>query len=963
MFLVQSGGLGDGRPVKTLSKIEQIELSIQQEKRRMAERTQALADAKAQKLVQQQLTKVRKEYSFLDQMTGQLSMTTQKEIDEKQRWESEWNHKIDTFKQQHFELQRSLEKKQLVEMRRLQEDLRRRIKKLNDDVTLMGSQGHAPSPRGLIKVQEENVEKVVQLFQQHAQERLQLTEKVAKQENLLMQSRGQSLQRFFMEAQTKSENLYQRFNPKQTIMPGGRKLHLIMDSSDKNFDRLHTSASDGMQEGPPKLVMKAPPSRKDLHTSRASTSRLLSPRIEVYGVADQMTFSADFFLPGEDDDGERLSPGSTMHKKDFRNVSFDRNQSNPIKSMAATETSMVHSMSTDVHGGVLHHNQSFGDQAAHRRQNQVENSLRRPLYTGAHGRLGKDDAENELLPIPGTEQTGWKTINNKAANSHEVVRGTNTGGIRRAYISQTVSSQYLDSSAKLSKGTITHMGDDKRLQKASGASYKVPLHKLGLSMNKTLPTVRARTKEEKEERRKNAPHSVLDPVSNPKSPDWGTVNLETRSPIKRKDLAPSEAASVDQIQEDGHQGHHKIHLQKHTVHQEAHVTKEDPKVVSENFSQLEAWVEEKIRHILSKGGNAAPVSRPVSQQGEDRKLTSSQGRSMRTSSAIPQAVAKQGGTGTVLPAVGRISSGGTTGDGSIGKLLTRLKTTMATDAAQVQPEDKRKHREVSNLVVGDPLTGIVLENSKAREKDDAKHRELMTGQEVPQMYEDMEIMDFARGDLKVSGKAKENRDKLGKIDTSGAHHAITPKTPKRVGFTLDEEEDYAVDAFRPETGYSQQSMYDRPETSVSSYHGEASRPATMSSRPETGRPGNWGNDQAESEPENTEKIKTDVFGNIRHNKVAQVEDAFAAGFPIDSRDEHGNTALHISCQNGQKRLAKLCIKYGANPDTTNHMGNTSLHYAIGYGYEALSKYLISHGADDSIMNLNGQSPYEMVDKK
>jgi ankyrin repeat protein len=137
----------------------------------------------------------------------------------------------------------------------------------------------------------------------------------------------------------------------------------------------------------------------------------------------------------------------------------------------------------------------------------------------------------------------------------------------------------------------------------------------------------------------------------------------------------------------------------------------------------------------------------------------------------------------------------------------------------------------------------------------------------------------------------------------------------------------------------------------------------MSSRPETGRPGTWGNDQAEAEPENTEKIKTDVFGNIRHNKVAQVEDAFAAGFPIDSRDEHGNTALHISCQNGQKRLAKLCIKYGANPDTTNHMGNTSLHYAIGYGYEALSKYLISHGADDSIMNLNGQSPYEMVDKK
>jgi ankyrin repeat protein len=56
----------------------------------------------------------------------------------------------------------------------------------------------------------------------------------------------------------------------------------------------------------------------------------------------------------------------------------------------------------------------------------------------------------------------------------------------------------------------------------------------------------------------------------------------------------------------------------------------------------------------------------------------------------------------------------------------------------------------------------------------------------------------------------------------------------------------------------------------------------------------------------------------------------------------------------------LCLKYGASPDGTNHQGNTALHYAVGYGYQALAKYLISHGADDTIMNLQGQTPYEMT---
>jgi ankyrin repeat protein len=109
-----------------------------------------------------------------------------------------------------------------------------------------------------------------------------------------------------------------------------------------------------------------------------------------------------------------------------------------------------------------------------------------------------------------------------------------------------------------------------------------------------------------------------------------------------------------------------------------------------------------------------------------------------------------------------------------------------------------------------------------------------------------------------------------------------------------------------------------------------------------------------------EQMRKEFFPLVRHNKVEDVENALAAGFPVDTRDEHGNTALMVSCQNGHKRLAKLCLKYGASPDGTNHQGNTALHYAVGYGYQALAKYLISHGADDTIMNMQGQTPYEMT---
>lgn len=194
-------------------------------------------------------------------------------------------------------------------------------------------------------------------------------------------------------------------------------------------------------------------------------------------------------------------------------------------------------------------------------------------------------------------------------------------------------------------------------------------------------------------------------------------------------------------------------------------------------------------------------------------------------------------------------------DSSIGKLLTRLKTTMASDQPLAEPTDRRKHRPPSLCDV-EPMSGMRNENPRMREEDAVKFRDLQTGQEVQQVYDDLEMKAEDRNEAwPISSTTQERRETLGQLDTSNAHHAITPKTPKRVGFAVHEVMEH--DAFRPETGYSQQSQaQDRPDTTASSAVDPSSRPTT--SFDDSSRPGTEltetsadGNDGAEDESAST----------------------------------------------------------------------------------------------------------------
>ena len=78
--------------------------------------------------------------------------------------------------------------------------------------------------------------------------------------------------------------------------------------------------------------------------------------------------------------------------------------------------------------------------------------------------------------------------------------------------------------------------------------------------------------------------------------------------------------------------------------------------------------------------------------------------------------------------------------------------------------------------------------------------------------------------------------------------------------------------------------------------------------------------------------------------------ALKNGLPVDSRDTHDNTLLLIACQNGKKRIVKLCLRYGADLNAKNRAGNTALHFCFMYEHLELFDYLLGKGAGDEALD-------------
>lgn len=101
----------------------------------------------------------------------------------------------------------------------------------------------------------------------------------------------------------------------------------------------------------------------------------------------------------------------------------------------------------------------------------------------------------------------------------------------------------------------------------------------------------------------------------------------------------------------------------------------------------------------------------------------------------------------------------------------------------------------------------------------------------------------------------------------------------------------------------------------------------------------------------------DIFSLARHNRADDIERLLDRGIPINVRDKFGNTVLTIASQNGNKRVAKVVLRRGADINARNLKGNTPLHYCYHYGYgDSLGQYLISKGADINARSNSGKLP-------
>lgn len=84
----------------------------------------------------------------------------------------------------------------------------------------------------------------------------------------------------------------------------------------------------------------------------------------------------------------------------------------------------------------------------------------------------------------------------------------------------------------------------------------------------------------------------------------------------------------------------------------------------------------------------------------------------------------------------------------------------------------------------------------------------------------------------------------------------------------------------------------------------------------------------------------------------------AAGVPVESRDEYGNTPLILAAQQGQKRSALYLLSAGADIEAVDQNGYTALIWASQQGHSELVEALLLRGASVDAREKNDYTALE-----
>ena len=217
---LKDNGGGDKTRIKTLEK------SLEDEKRRLAGMEMQLREAKRQRDAETQMVVVTKQSKMLETMMTALSKAAQKETGDRMHWEAEWRQRFAEFHGQHREMEEALKRKHVQELKSIKDEIQRNIRRVAFEVQRTKGK-NMPSPRTLGQMQEENMGRILVLFHKHGQERLTLASKVAKQEEVLVQTKNRSLQKMMGQTQVKSTKLYSKVLP---ALKTGKRFELDDDA-------------------------------------------------------------------------------------------------------------------------------------------------------------------------------------------------------------------------------------------------------------------------------------------------------------------------------------------------------------------------------------------------------------------------------------------------------------------------------------------------------------------------------------------------------------------------------------------------------------------------------------------------------------------------------------------------------------------------------------------------------------
>jgi uncharacterized protein len=92
-------------------------------------------------------------------------------------------------------------------------------------------------------------------------------------------------------------------------------------------------------------------------------------------------------------------------------------------------------------------------------------------------------------------------------------------------------------------------------------------------------------------------------------------------------------------------------------------------------------------------------------------------------------------------------------------------------------------------------------------------------------------------------------------------------------------------------------------------------------------------------------MKREWMDAVEREDLASLDRQLAAGADIDTRDEHGQTALMLAARDGRARVVKLLAARGAALDTSAKYHLTPLMLAVIGSHAEVVEILLDAGAD------------------